>query len=390
MKQLLQYSVRLLFAISAIVLFFACEDGPNFKEYIYPAPTVTGMSASSGYANSYVNIIGKGFDTLKGPIKVYFGGVKADSIISCKDAVVRVKVPAKAVSGKVTFKIWTHTFDSIANFTVLAPPVVISATSNSTLGSKIAAAGDIVTVTGTGFGTDLTKVKVSFNGTFATTISALTDASFKVVAPNGYATGNLIVYINDFPVTGPAFLNPDVKGDVTAFYLQNYKQPFVTTAESGTGRWRNPLGWTVTAPILNHTGSAGTYVGGWCQTDDVIAAESGWGAAAIVNGKIYQTITLPAGTYRFTATLFRNNFKNPVYIAAATGAVLTDAANVPTSSLGYFSMVSTHLDVGAYDTFPSFTFTLTQSTQISIGFVISNMTTSGEFWRVRGVKLESI
>lgn len=385
MKQLLQYSIRLFLAVGVVSLFFACEVSPNFKEYTYPKPTVTGMSASSGFANSYVNILGKDFGALKGAVKVYFGGVKADSIISCADGSIKVKVPTKAVSGKVTLQVWTHTFDSISTFQVLPPPVFKSATSNSTSGSKIAAAGDIVSVTGTGFGTDLSKVKVSFNGTLATTISNLTDVSFQVVAPSGYTTGNLIVYINDFPIVGSAFLNPDVKGDISSFYLQNFKQPFLSTAESGTGRWRIPMNWTVTSNVLNHGG-----YGGWGSDDNtVLAVESGWGAAAIVNGKMYQTITLPAGNYAFTATLYKNKFSNPVYIAAAVGTTLPDAANVPTASLGYFSMVATNLDAGAVDTYQKFTFTVTQPTQVSIGFVIANMTTGGEFWRVKAVKLES-
>jgi hypothetical protein len=216
-------------------------------------------------------------------------------------------------------------------------------------------------------------------------IKSLADTSILVVTPDGYSSGNIVVRVNGFPITGKPLLNPDVKGDISVFYLKNYKQTFISTTASGTGRWRIPTDWTITSPILNHGG-----YGGWGSDDGtVLAVESGWGAPAVVNGKMYQTITLPAGNYTFTAVLYKNGFNNPVYIAAAAGNTLPDATAVPTSSLGYFSMVSTHLDAGASDTFPSFSFTLTQTTQVSLGFVISNMTTTGEFWRVKSVKLVS-
>jgi hypothetical protein len=385
MKQLLRHSINLLLVIGIATMFIGCEKGPNFHIVQYPAQTVTGFGPASGYPGIYATITGKNFGTLKGAVKVWFGGVKADSVISVTDGQIVVKVPALAVTGKVTLQVWTHTNDSIGKYTVLAIPVIKSVTSAGPLGTGIAAAGDVVVIKGTGFGTDLSKIGVSFNGTIATTITSVTDTSIQVKAPTGYLSGNIIVSVNGFPITGSPLLNPDVKGDISVFYLKNYQQTFTSTVVSGTGRWRIPTDWTVTSPMLNHGG-----YGGWDSDDGtVLAVESGWGAPAIVNGKMYETFTLPAGNYTFTADLYKNGFNNPVYIVAAAGSTLPDATLVPTASLGYFSMVSTHLDVGAYDTYPSFNFALTQPTQISIGFVVTNMTDGGEFWRVKNVKLVS-
>lgn len=385
MKQLLKLNISLLLVIGIAIIFAGCEKGPNFNIVKYPAQTVTGFGPSSGYPNTYVTITGKNFGTLTGAVKVFFGGVKADSIISCTDGQIVAKVPDAALTGKVTLQVWTHTNDSIGFFKVLAVPTIKSVTSQGPLGTNIAAEGDIVVIKGTGFGTSSSDIGVSFNGTPAVSVTSVTDTAILVTTPAGYSSGSVTVTVHGFAVTGPPLLNPDVKGDISIFYLKNYQQVFTSTAASGTGRWRDPTDWTVTDPILNHGG-----YGGWDSDDGtVLAVESGWGAPAIVNGKMYETFTLPAGNYTFTADLYKNSFYNPVYIAAAAGTTLPDAADVPTASLGYFSMVSIHKDSGAWDTYPSFNFTLAQPTKISIGFVVADMTTRGEFFRIKSVKLVS-
>jgi len=381
MNHLIKHNTRLWLVIAIAALFAGCEKDPNFKIVQYPAQTASGMSPTSGYPGTYVTISGKNFGVLTGAVKVFFGGIKADSVISCADNQIVVKVPAVANTGKVTLQVWTHTNDSIGTYTVIPIPVIKSVTSEGPLGSGIAAKGDIVIIKGTGFGTDLSKIAVSFNGTNATIISPLTDTSIHVITPTGYASGSVIVTINGYAVTGAPLLNPDVKGDITVFYLKNYQQPFTSIAASGTGRWRDPTDWIVTSPIKNHT------YGGWDSDDGtVLAVESGWGAPAIVNGKMYQTVTLPAGNYTFSAVMGNNGFIGPVYIDAAAGATLPDATLVTTNSLGYLQMVSTNTWQGQTST-SSFNFMLTQQSQVSIGFVVSM--SGDEYMRVKSVKLVS-
>lgn len=393
MKQLLKYSVRLLLAISVVSLFFACDTNPNFKEYTYAAPTVTGMSTTSGYPDTYVNILGKDFGDLKGAVKVYFGGVKADSIISCADGSIRVKVPTKAVSGKVTFKLWTHILDSIGTYTVLPVPVIKSVTSGGSLGASIAADGDDVIIVGTGFGTDLSKVSVSFNGTAATSISLLTDTRIQVITPKGYASGNVIVSVNGFLVVGGVLMNPDVKGDVTPLYIKNYKKPFInvasTVAGTGTGRWGIPADWTVTSPWLNQLNSGGTtYCGGWDYNPDpskvvgYLAMQGGWGSGvsnSITNGKMYQTTTLPAGNYTFSIDVQSSAIASGgnVYLTVAAGNTLPDFTDVTTKALAYASFST-----------KSVSFTLTQKTQITIGFVATVVPNS--YFELNSVKITSL
>ena len=75
----------------------------------------------------------------------------------------------------------------------------------------------------------------------------------------------------------------------------------------------------------------------------------------------------------------KNEAKDPVYIVAAAGNTLPDVANVSTS-LGYTNFANN-----------KFQFTLTQSTTVSIGFLATMLTASGnQFWIVKEVMLKSL
>ena len=193
--------------------------------------------------------------------------------------------------------------------------------------------------------------------------------NFKVGNPISYRT----LYLPNataIDIFYTAYQTYGIKYDVTSKYFTNYQQPFTSTVESGTGRWRNPTGWFVTSPVLNHGG-----FGGWgSDNGTVLAMESGWGADPIVNGKMFQTFTLPAGNYTFSVDLGRNGFSSPVYLVAAAGSTLPDATLVPVNSIGFAPLINKHFD-----------FTITNPTQISIGFVADMR--KDEYWRVKSVKL---
>lgn len=393
MKYLIK-NIRILFMLLGITAIFSgCNKEPEIKIYTYPVPVPTGITSTSGYPGTYMYINGSSFGTYTNAVSVSFGGVKADSIISCTDTQIKVKVPVTAITGKVTLKIWTHIIDSVGLYTVLPVPVIKSVTSGGSLGAGIAAEGDVVTIMGGGFGSDLSKVSVSFNGTNATAISLLTDTKIQVTTPKGYASGNVIVSVNGFPTVGGALLNPDVKGDITVFYIKNYKKPFInvasTVAGTGTGRWGIPADWTVTSPWLNQLNSGGTaYCGGWDYNPDpskvvgYLAMQGGWGSGvsnSITNGKMYQTTTLPAGNYTFSIDVQSSAIASGgnVYLTIAAGNALPDFTDVPTKSLAYASF-STKL----------VSFTLTQKTQVSIGFVATVVPNS--YFELNYVKITSL
>jgi hypothetical protein len=167
------------------------------------------------------------------------------------------------------------------------------------------------------------------------------------------------------------FQNQRVGADLTATYFKNAGPPML--AAGGSGRWRNIADWISTPNIRNHGGA-----GGWCSDQGgCLAMEMGWdGTAKIVDGKIYQTFTLPAGTYNFTIDLAVNEAKDPVYIVAAEGDVLPNVDQVATS-LAYTNFANKTIQ-----------FTLTQQKKVSIGF-LATMVTGNQFWIVKSINFKS-
>ncbi len=128
----------------------------------------------------------------------------------------------------------------------------------------------------------------------------------QVVIPN-YKIGSqfkqrsLFLPISDLKLTSiDTFYTPFVSKepqviDLT-YMIKNNKRPFLTSSTDG-GRWGILADWTTNTACKNHGGYGG-WDGGCCgNPPGTINLESGWGAPVITNGKIYQTITLGAGTY---------------------------------------------------------------------------------------------
>lgn len=201
-----------------------CEKGPQYEKYTYPPQTATGISASSGYPGSYITITGKNFDTIPKAIRVWFGGVPADSIISSNGTQIVVKVPAKAISGKVSLKVWTTLDDSIGVFTVIPAPIYSSISTNR------AQVGDTVIITGTNFGTDESKVKV-FIGSANAGIISLSDTRIQFKVPDA-SSGTLVLMFGTFQVKGTAFFIGDEKitGRLIGFSGSYKNNPATTIA----------------------------------------------------------------------------------------------------------------------------------------------------------------
>lgn len=197
------YNPFLLLSILIVTIICSCQKGPQFRKFNYPPQTPSGISPEIGYPGSYVTINGKGFDTLAGAVKVWFGGVQADSIISCQDNQIVVKVPSGAATGKVSLQIWTNQNDSIGNFTVVPAPTF------STISTTRANAGDIVTITGSHLGTDPGAVKLMIGSTQAE-IQSISDNQIKFKVPDA-PSGKLVLIYGTFNVQGPDFFIGDIK-----------------------------------------------------------------------------------------------------------------------------------------------------------------------------------
>jgi len=202
MKQI--FNTRLLLLLTIIIAIAAsCEKGPQFRKFTYPPQTTSGISPANGFPGSYVTITGNNFDSLTGAIKVWFGGILADSVISSNGSQIVVKVPDNAVSGKVSLRVWTNTEDSIGTFTVVPAPAY------SMISTTRAKVGEVVTITGKNFGTDASKVKVLI-GTADAEILSVSDTQIQFKVPD-VPSGTLSLAFGSFKITGPAFFIGDEK-----------------------------------------------------------------------------------------------------------------------------------------------------------------------------------
>ena len=154
--------------------------------------------------------------------------------------------------------------------------------------------------------------------------------------------------------------------------LQNVKKPFATgnhfVVISGSPRYFEALHWTTNAQALANGNidivDGGSHLLFW--TWDALGP-------AITNGKLYQTVTLEAGSYKFDVVSDGNPNLGaepnlaPAYVVAATGAELPDIANIQ-SALVSQRILPTQFTEGAR---LSIEFTLTATTQVHLGFVVT-------------------
>lgn len=131
-----------------------------------------------------------------------------------------MEVPDGAASGDVTMQIWTNDVGVIGQYKVLPTPYVHSVVSDNPLGTGVAEEDDVVTITGENFGTDVNDIEVSFNGTSAKEIRLVDESTIEAVTPRNWVSGNVVITIRGYAMTGNALFNPNAKGDVTSVYLK--------------------------------------------------------------------------------------------------------------------------------------------------------------------------
>lgn len=177
-------------------------------------------------------------------------------------------------------------------------------------------------------------------------------------------------------------------------YLKNAEYPFVMAAWDGN-RWGTLTDWVTNDAIKSrgdglyggYDGGYGDYEGGGCPSFGF----ERWSEAenSIRNGKIYQTFTLPAGTYQYTFSfggvnpLKSNNGSDPRFIVAAAGETLPDVEDVE-NSLAYATLVDVLVDDAV-----TVEFTLDQETTVSVGLVIDWPNTEQNI-RTSLLKLEKV
>ncbi|MFE9889078.1 RHS repeat-associated core domain-containing protein [Streptomyces scopuliridis] len=142
-------------------------------------------------AGATVTLSGTGFSTTPASNAVSFGGRTAE-VVSASATRLKVKVPAAAVTGKVSVTVGANTAQSPESFTLAAPAPALT-----TMEPVSGAVGASVVLTGSGFAPTLSENVVRFGGGILAEVTARTDTALTVKVPAGAATGPVEVETPD-------------------------------------------------------------------------------------------------------------------------------------------------------------------------------------------------
>ena len=295
------------YTITVITPFEAI--GTQLKYTVLPMPTVTGISTKAGYINAEVTIIGQNFGTKAENIQVFFGETICDKVTLNDKGNIVVNVP-KGVSSEAPVKIKLIIqgkeieMGESGTFEVWETPEITSVETpyiypNGTL----VKAGQEITFTGKGFGTDKNSVTVTFEGiSVPVTVNEITTTAITVTVPQGFNGGKVTMVFEGIaqPVESDVLQPLPMDGDITSYVLKNSVQPFQGYGFEGASREWDREGlhdWEKTN-IKNAGGLQ--YPGDKNERDpNGCIALHQWGQKNNQNGKMWQKTKLPKGTYRF-------------------------------------------------------------------------------------------
>jgi hypothetical protein len=171
--------------------------------------------------------------------------------------------------------------------------------------------------------------------------------------------------------------NLPVKADVTTVYLKNAGAPFLRDdGQNYNWRFGQLLDWQYNDEARNrYTYDAINGAGNACMTLWI------WDNGALVDGKIYQTVLLPAGEYVLEATVQNiDNSLEATFLAVAAGNDLPNVADIATAlGSGQFTDNS-NKQVSA-------SFKLSSAATVTLGVVGSMATPAEQTIRISGLKL---
>ena len=162
-----------------------------------------------------------------------------------------------------------------------------------------------------------------------------------------------------------------VRKDVTAQFLKNAKTPFKHetdrfTNDAEPNRFYAITDWTLENTVTQNNKTSGVYVDS--EKDYSFTCQTGWeGFANLVDHKVYQTVTLPAGDYELIANYgkWKSAVKNTV-MAVALGKGLPNAKECEKKALASTVMVAK-----AQQMSNSAHFVLKEDTEVSMGLVLN-------------------
>jgi hypothetical protein len=258
------------------------------KPFTVPTPTLTSFSPLSGAVGVTVTLNGANFGPYVGDVSfTSAGGLVPAPIVGWTTGIVKVLVPAGAITGDVTLTTADGRATSPKRFTVPNPAI-------TGLTPSSAAVGVLVTLTGTAFGA--TEGQIQFNGVAeAAFVTAWTDTTVKVYVPAGAATGALTLTTYDgksatrtFTAPTPALtsLTPSSGTPGTAVTLTGT----ALGAAIGTVSFTAAAGGTLDAPIT-----------AWSDTSVKVTVPAGAATGPLTlttaDGKpVTRTFSVPAAT----------------------------------------------------------------------------------------------
>ncbi len=165
--------------------------------------------------------------------------------------------------------------------------------------------------------------------------------------------------------------------DITSM-LKNTGDPFIKGDMVHDNRFYVAADWIANAAAAAN-GNVDNLKGGGCLT---MWAWGGYSPSTnFVNGKLYQTVELEAGTYRFDAFVFStSNAVNKAYVVAALGNNLPDIDNV-SQALASVLVPAGIAEGAASKPTLSVEFTITEKTNVSLGFLANINSTQETVFR---------
>jgi hypothetical protein len=177
------------------------SNGVNFTvtANITGTPSITAVSPTSGPLGALVTMTGSNFGATQGTSTVKFNGT-AGLVVSWSSSQIVALVPSGASTGPVIVA-GNGLSSNAVTFTVTAAPAITSLSPASGL------RGQLVTIGGSGFGSNQQAGIVYFNGSIAAPTS-WNNSSIQVPVPPTATSGNVLVSLSGVLSNGVAFTVP--------------------------------------------------------------------------------------------------------------------------------------------------------------------------------------
>lgn len=154
--------------------------------------TIKSFSPLSARIGDVITIKGTNFGLDTNVVSVKFGASKVYKPKIITDTTMSVNVPIDAETAKISLSINGRTaLISNETFTLLSIPVLTSFSPTS------ARSGEIITITGTGFGIDTNRVNIKFGNSKTIKPKTITDKSMTVVVPSDAETAKISLSVNN-------------------------------------------------------------------------------------------------------------------------------------------------------------------------------------------------